>query len=99
MKQKINWFYSNCLLEAIKAKIKAPKYIHIFFVKPHHFMWHDIRDDMVYDFYQKDTFNRWYQILWYEGCIYHCKYGTYKRWRQSMKTGRENDKRRKRNNI
>lgn len=38
--------YSNCLFEAIKAKIKNPKYVHIFKVpklmsKSNHFMWFD----------------------------------------------------------
>lgn len=48
-------FYSNCLIEALKAKIKNPKKIKITYVPPRkstcfqsHFMWSDGKKD--YDF-------------------------------------------------
>ena len=78
-------FYSNCLIEAIKAKIKNPTNIKIMFVKPHHFMWYEKSSDKVYDFYQRDTFQHWYQMVWHRGYIYCWKYEAYRRWKGNLK--------------
>ena len=51
-------YYSNCLIEAIKAKIKWKSQIKIIYIPPNkndvfcpHFMWHDLVDDNIKDFH------------------------------------------------
>jgi hypothetical protein len=66
-------FYSNCLIQAIKAKIKNPKKVKITYISPFkneifcpHFMWSDGIDD--YDF-TSNTISKWYQEYWFKGYI------------------------------
>lgn len=53
------FFYSNCLFEALKAKIKDPKNIKIHFIplslnkESVHFYWYDIKDQSVKQFTHK----------------------------------------------
>ena len=69
---------SNCMIEAIKAKLRNPRCVRIYFCKPHimenshfqmcHFMWTDGKAD--YDF--SDDENRvmpWYKCLLFKGRI------------------------------
>ena len=65
-------FYSNCLVEALKAKLKNPK-IKITYVSPFvnevfcpHFLWSDGVND--YDF-GVERHLKWYEILWFKGHI------------------------------
>ena len=60
--------YSNCLIEAIKAKIKWGKQIKIIYIPSWknevfcpHFMWHDLTDGNLYDFhyYTKQLLYLW----------------------------------------
>lgn len=76
-------FYSNCLLEALKAKVKDWKNVKIIFQKPHHFLWYDSKDNKVHDFYQADSFNNWYQMLWHKGYLYAWSYNAYIKWLQN----------------
>ena len=77
-------YYSNCLFEVIKAKIKDWKYIKIVHIKSedglHHWMWHDLKDGNIYDFQQLDVVKHYYNLLWYKGQIRIRPYKVYKRW-------------------
>lgn len=68
-----NNFYSNCLLEALKAKLKCFGYIKILPVKSKdnllHFMWFDKRDNNIYSFEQIYTPKHWINLLWFKGHI------------------------------
>lgn len=68
---------SNCLLEALKAKIINPwrnkiykrgSWLCIFKCQWPHFYWYRQLDDKYYTFYQKDALS-WIHQLWYEGDI------------------------------
>jgi len=65
-------FYSNCFIQAIKAKLINHK-IKITYVSPFknevfcpHFLWSDGLND--YDFGISKHL-KWYQIFWFKGCI------------------------------
>ena len=83
MKQE---YFSNCLFEAIKAKLKDWKNIRIIFQKPHHFLWYNAKDKRIYDFYQSCMFKHWYEMFWHKGYIYSWDYEAYKRWINSKKS-------------
>ena len=81
-------FYSNCLIEVIKAKMRN-KNVTIYFCKPRitengrfqmcHFMWSDGVAD--YDFSDREEHNlKWYQCLWFKGAIRQFEYGFGKRY-------------------
>lgn len=69
-------FYSNCLIEAVKAKLKDWKHVKLYYCKPcrgrdgtlHSF--HILWDDGVasYDFSSINLLP-WYRSLLYKGCI------------------------------
>lgn len=82
-------YASNCFFEAIKAKLKSPKSVKIYFCKPRitengnfqwmHFMWTDGQHD--YDF--SDDENRplaWYQCCFFAGRIRQFKCGFAKKY-------------------
>lgn len=77
-------YYSNCLLEAIKAKLKHGKEIKILHVKSndglHHFLWYDLKDNNIYDFEQLETVRLWSGLLWFKGKIRIRPYAVYERW-------------------
>lgn len=86
-RMSINW-YSNCLIEAIKAKIrlgKQAKLIHIsakdFEVYCPHWMWLDLRDGNIYDFcaVQRDE-DKWWNLFLFNGHIRVVPHSTYERW-------------------
>ena len=71
-------YSSNCLFEAIKAKIKNPSNVTIYFCKQRitengnfqwlHFMWSD--QNYGYDFSNnEETELPWYRTFWYKGRI------------------------------
>lgn len=71
-------FHSNCLIEALRAKLWHPFNVKLYYCKFRykdgkfqccHFMWSDGKHD--YDFTDKDTYNpvRFLQHLWYPGMI------------------------------
>ena len=74
-------FYSNCLLEAIKAKIKNPKikimYLPAFLneVPCPHWMWLD--EEGEHDFHYKGGLP-WYKWIWHKGHIRTVHRGCYK---------------------
>ena len=70
-------FYSNCLIEAIKAKIKDPKHVKLLFIPKKynehnsisfHCFW--MKDDIVYDF-RAESFNKkhLWQLFLFKGHI------------------------------
>lgn len=75
-------FYSNCLFEAIKAKICNPKIRIMYYpaflneVRCPHFIWSDGKKE--YDFHYKGRLP-WYKWLWHKGHISTYHLGTYKR--------------------
>lgn len=77
-------FYSNCLIEAIKAKVKDPFRIKIMYVPPKgngiigHFMWTDGEFD--YDF-GADVYPR--QVILFKGGIRRRKLGFIQAWRRN----------------
>ena len=77
-------YYSNCLMEAIKAKLRLGKEIKIIHVKSnnglHHWMWHDMKDGNIYDFQQLDEVKHWHNLLWFRGKIRIRPYAVYERW-------------------
>ena len=66
-------YYSNCLVEAIKYKLKDWKNVRITYIPASynevycpHFMWSDGKND--YDF-GVDRKLKWYEKLWFKGEI------------------------------
>ena len=79
-------FYSNCLIECIKAKIKNPK-IKITYLPPHlneifcpHFMWSDGEYD--YDFGENGHIPLC-RVFWFKGCIRRRKLGFNRKWKRA----------------
>lgn len=81
-------YRSNCFVEAMKAKIKNPKEVKVYFCKPQfikhskfkmpHFMWSDGKYD--FDFScDRDTLLHWYECFWFTGRIKRYKLGFAKR--------------------
>ena len=66
-------FRSNCLVEAIKAKLKYGKRVRIVHMRSrdglHHWGWVDKETGVLYDFAQTETVKRWTQYLRFEGYI------------------------------
>ncbi len=77
-------YYSNCLLEAVKRKIRDWKHIRLMHVRMdnglHHWLWHNLLDDNVYDFQQLETVRHWHNLLWFKGKIRIRSYKVYRRW-------------------
>lgn len=82
-------FKSNCFIESIKAKIKNPSCVTIYFCKPRimengrlqwlHFMWSDKVHD--YDFSDSgETIMPWYKCFWFPGRIREFNLGFAKRY-------------------
>ena len=85
MKQE---YYSNCLIETIKAKIKWGKQIRIIHIPARknevfcpHFMWHDLLDDNIKDFHAENGYvEKWYNIFLFKGYIRCRPYSVYEKW-------------------
>lgn len=85
--------YSSCLIEAIKAKIKDPKHIHIIFESPRknivflpHVLWHD--DIWIYDFISVDESTTWHDFLYYKGQTRKRPYIAYKKYKELERSQR-----------
>ena len=79
-------YYSNCLFECIKAKIKNPK-IKITYLSPFinkefcpHFMWSDGEYD--YDF-GINGYIPFCRVFWFKGCIRRRKLGFNRKWKRA----------------
>ena len=80
-----DYFYSNCLLEAIKAKLRSPKKVHLTYLSPFinevicpHWMWSDGECD--YDF-GVERYLKWYERIWFKGCIRKRELGFNAKWK------------------
>lgn len=87
------YFYSNCLIEAIKAKIRHPIKIKIKYIPARlnevfcpHLMWHD--GEYTYDFWAYGHLKP-YQILWYKGRIRKNEYDYYDKCIKTLKKWKE----------
>ena len=81
-------FRPNCILEAIKAKIKYGSKVRIVHIRSHtglhHWGWVDKKSRMLYDFHQTEAVKHWIQLLYYEGYIMK------RRWRGGNADSEEN---------
>lgn len=80
-------FYSNCLIEALKAKIKNPSKVSITYVPKSekgscHFMWTDGEHD--YDFSVERPI-KWYEALLFKGEIKQRALGFNEKYKRQMK--------------
>lgn len=77
-------FYSNCLIEAIKAKIKYKNDIKVILLKLDnglcHFVWYDRRFNTIHDFQQIETVKHWYNLLWFKGRLRDRTYDAFMKW-------------------
>lgn len=90
------YFYSNCLIEAIKAKIRHPIKIKIKYIPVRlnevfcpHLMWHD--GEYTYDFWAYEHLKP-YQILWHKGRIRKNEYDYYDKCIKTLKEWKERGK-------
>ena len=82
-------YYSNCLIEAMKAKIKHPIKVKIKYIPASmnevfcpHVMWHD--GEYTYDFWASGHLSL-LQKLWHKGHIRKMEYGYYDRVIKTLK--------------
>ena len=80
-------YYSNCLFEAIKAKIKYGDQIKLIFIPSWendvncpHMMWHDLADDNMKDFNSDGYIEKWWNLFLFKGHIRIRPYKVYERW-------------------
>ena len=87
-------YYSNCVLEAIKAKLKWGKQVRIIYIPAKkndvycpHMMWHDLANDTIKDFHAEHGYiEKWYNLFCFKGHIRRRPYSVFERW---LKTNRE----------
>ena len=84
-------YMSNCLIEALKAKIKYRNEIKIIFVSPFsndvfcpHWLWLDLKDNNVKDFHTVKRLKFW-ETLWFKGDIRTRPYEVFQRWQNQNK--------------
>ena len=83
-----NDYYSNCLFEAIKAKLKCGKQVRIIYIPAKkndvycpHMMWHDLANDTIKDFHAEHGYiEKWYNLFCFKGHIRCRPYSVYERW-------------------
>ena len=81
-------YYSNCLIEAIKAKIKHKSKIKIIYIPSWnnevccpHFMQHDLVDDNIKDFHAEQGYvEKWWNLFLFKGHIRCRPYSVYENW-------------------
>lgn len=80
-------YLSNCFIEAIKAKIKHSKEIKIIHLPARendiycvHWMWHDLRDNNIYDFHAVSPKDHWWNFIIFKGYIRIKPYSVWEKW-------------------
>jgi hypothetical protein len=80
-------YYSNCLIETLKAKIKWGRQVKIIYIPSWknevfcpHFMWHDLKDDNIYDFSCDGYLEKWWNLFWFKGYVRCRPYKVYEKW-------------------
>ena len=91
-----NEYYSNCLVEALKAKLKWGNHVDLIFIPSWkndgvpwvpHWMWYDRDDGNVYDFHTNKWMEHWWNCLWWKGYIRIQPLKVFNRWYKT--TGKE----------
>ena len=79
-------FYSNCLIQALKHKLKDWKHVKLTVIPPQynvifcpHILWSDGKAD--YEFCTSDAL-KWYQLFWFKGRIRERSLGWNKRYKE-----------------
>lgn len=86
MDKKLYW--SNCFIEVIRAKVKYGKKVKIIHLYAReneiycpHWMWHDLRDNMIYDFHSLPPYHdHWWNFILFKGCVRARPYSVWERW-------------------
>ena len=69
----IEVYSSNCLIEALKAKFKHWNSVKLYHRHiggwVHHWFWVDERDNKMYEFYQLETLNHWWNYFRFAGFL------------------------------
>lgn len=80
-------YWSNCFIEAIRAKIKHGKEVEIIHLPARdneiyctHWMWHDLVDNKVYDFHSINDHDHWWNFIIFKGYIRVRPYEIWERW-------------------
>lgn len=80
-------YWSNCLLEAIKAKLKDWKNIKIIHIPAKkndvncpHWMWLNRKTMEVQDFHCDIYLEHWWNFFWWKGWIRTLSYEAFERW-------------------
>lgn len=89
-KSKDSW-YSDCFIEAVKAKIKWGKKVKVIYISPRkndvycpHFMWIDLTNNTIKDFHAEVGFQeKWWNFFIFKGHIRCRPYSVYERWLNS----------------
>lgn len=83
------YFHSNCLIEAVRAKLKNPKKVRVLYIPARltpsgcfHFMWTD--GEKEYDF-NRCGHVPWHKWAWHEGRIRTHRLGCYDRYIKEAK--------------
>lgn len=88
MKNKEKFYWSNCLFEVIKAKIKYGETVKIIYLPAKeneiycpHWLWHDLIDNNVYDFHAPVPYDEhWWNLVLFKGCIRTIPYSLWEKW-------------------
>lgn len=90
-------FYSNCLFEAIKAKLADPKHVRLVFIRCSlnevfcpHFLWTDGQYD--YDFGVHHMLPSLFHVIWFQGTIRRYKKGFAIRYKNQLLAARKHKK-------
>lgn len=96
---KSEYYYSNCLIEALKAKIRHPLKIKLRYLPAHlnevfcpHIMWQD--EEYTYDFYASGHLSP-LEIFWHQGRIRKSEYDYYDKCLKTLKEYHKYKKQRK----
>ena len=80
-------YWSNCLLEAIKAKLKDWKNIDIIYISAKkndvncpHWMWLNKKTGEVEDFHCDSYLEHWWNFFWWKGWIRSMSRESFERW-------------------
>lgn len=89
------YFYSNCLIQAVRAKLKNPKQVKITYISPFdnevfcpHFLWTDGKND--YDF-GIEYHLPWYKVLFFKGHIRKRNLGFNQKYKNACKKYKESE--------
>lgn len=93
-------YYSNCLIEALKAKVRWKNKIKLIYIPARkngiycpHVMWHDLVDNTIKDFHAEYGYvEKWYNFFLFKGHIRCRPYIVYERWLKTKSWSESEDK-------